>query len=107
MNFEEEHPTVQSENSALSAEVPQPSTNPEPDATEEDIISEPVEMDHHPSGTPDRDVPPLAAGFEETSQPMETKSYITVHRKVPEILAMWYESRQEVIVVYLFESRIY
>ncbi|KAK4946269.1 hypothetical protein LTR66_014315, partial [Elasticomyces elasticus] len=107
MNFEEEHPTVQPENSTLSAEVPQPSTISGPDATEEDIISEPVEMDHHPSGTPDRDVAPLAAGFEEISQPMEAKSYITIHRKVPEILTMWYESHQEVIVVYLFESRIY
>ncbi|KAJ5366661.1 hypothetical protein N7541_000602 [Penicillium brevicompactum] len=107
MNFEEEHPTVQPANSPLSEEVHQPPTNSRPDTTEEEFISEPVEMDHHPSGTPDRDVAPLAAGFEETSQPMETKSYITVHRKVPEILSTWYKSHQEVIVVYLFESRIY
>lgn len=107
MNFEEEHPTVQPANSPLSEEVHQSPTNSGPDTTEEEFISEPVEMDHHPSGTPDRDVAPLAAGFEETSQPMETKSYITVHRKVPEILSTWYKSHQEVIVVYLFESRIY
>lgn len=107
MNFEEEHPAVQPANSPLSEEVRQPPTNSGPDTTEEEFISEPVEMDHHPSGTPDRDVAPLAAGFEETSQPMETKSYITVHRKVPDILSTWYQSHQEVIVVYVFESRIY
>jgi hypothetical protein len=79
----------------------------------EEEISEPIEFDPHPPGTPDRDLvtpsPPLAAGFEDIScnGPMDSKNYLSVHRKVPEILNMWYQSDQEVIVVYLFESRAY
>ncbi|KAJ5120841.1 uncharacterized protein N7515_010229 [Penicillium bovifimosum] len=90
-----------------SEEAPQPSTNSGPDALEEEFISEPVGIGLQPPGTPDRDLPPLAAGFEETSQPMETRTFLTIHRKIPEILSTWYNSQQEVIVVYLFESRIY
>ncbi|KAJ5860658.1 uncharacterized protein N7529_007968 [Penicillium soppii] len=107
IDFEEELPAVERTNSSLSEEVHQPPTNSGPDTTEEDFNPEPVEMHDHPSGTPDRDIAPLAAGFEEMPQPMEIKSFITIHRKVPEILSMWYKSHQEVIVVYLFESRTY
>jgi hypothetical protein len=119
MDFEEELPAAQPANPLISEEVNQPSTRSGPDTTEEHMISEPpdtteedmisasLELNDHPSGTPDRDIAPLAVGFEEMPQPMETRSYITVHRKVPEILSMWYQSHQEVIVVYLFESRIY
>ncbi|KAJ5084782.1 hypothetical protein NUU61_009361 [Penicillium alfredii] len=81
---------------------------------EEDSPSEPVEFDPHPSGTPDRDkteaAPPLAAGFEDAScnRPLGIKNYLSVHRKVTEILQMWYQSQnQELVVVFLFESRTY
>lgn len=104
---EEERLTVQPVNSPPSEEALQLPANPGPDVMEEGFLSEPVEMDPHPTGTPDRDFPPLAAGFEETSQPMETKNFVTLHQKVPEILSTWFKSHQEVIVVYLFESRIY
>jgi hypothetical protein len=87
IDFEEQLPAVQPTESPLSEEVHQPSTNSGLGTTEEDFISEPVEIDHHPSGTPDRDIALLAAGFEEISQPIETKSYIIVHQKVPEILS--------------------
>ncbi|KAJ6103450.1 hypothetical protein N7486_005877 [Penicillium sp. IBT 16267x] len=70
--------------------------------------SEPVDLEPYPSGTPDPP-PPLAAGFEDPSCnfPLERKSYIFVRRKVPEILKIWYQSQREVIVVFLFESRVY
>lgn len=105
MDFEEWHLQVQPVNPSPS-EAPQPSINSGPELVEEDT-SEPIELANHPSGTPDRDAPPLAAGFEETSQPMETKNYLSVRNKVPEILSTWYRSHQEVIVLYLFESRVY
>ncbi|KAF7516050.1 hypothetical protein PCG10_002494 [Penicillium crustosum] len=106
-DFEEERPTVQPVNSPPSEEAPQLPADSGPDTMEEEFISEPVELDPHPTGTPDRDIPPLAAGFEEISQPMEKKNFVTHHQKVPMILSTWLKSHREVIVVYLFESRIY
>jgi hypothetical protein len=65
-------------------------------------------MDPYPSGTPDPP-PPLAAGFEDPSCicPMESKNYLSVRRSVSDILKIWYQSEREVIVIFLFESRIY
>lgn len=72
------------------------------------IQSEPVDMDPHPSGTPDAP-PPLAAGFEDPTCncPMESRNHLSVRRKIPEILRIWYESSREVIVIFLFEYRVY
>ncbi|CBF84449.1 predicted protein [Aspergillus nidulans FGSC A4] len=65
-------------------------------------------MDPHPSGNLDPP-PPLAADFEDPScnYPLERKHYLYGHRKIPEILRMWYQSSREVIIIFLFESRIY
>ncbi|CAG8091434.1 unnamed protein product [Penicillium nalgiovense] len=90
MDFEEWHLQVQPVNPSPS-EAPQPLINSGLELVEEDT-SEPIELANHPSGTPDRDAPPLAAGFEETSQLMETKNYLSVRNKVPEILSTWYQS---------------
>lgn len=116
----------------------------------EEVISEPVDLQPHPPGTPDRDresnshwsAPlngniqpqdqesfhlsmsnspvqamegieqdvPLAAGFEDHihKAPLETKAVISLHRKVAEILQMWYESRNtSLIILFMFESRSY
>lgn len=83
-----------------------PSTNVS--ITPEDDPSEPVEIEPHPSGTPDTP-PPLAPGFEDPSCncPMETKNYLSVRRKVPEILKIWFQSEKQVIVIFLFELRTY
>lgn len=74
----------------------------------EDLPSEPVEIEPYPSGTPDPP-PPIAPGFEEASciQPMEKENLLSVRRKVPEILNIWFRSQREVIVLFLFESRTY
>lgn len=105
IDFEEWHLQVQPVNPSPS-EAPQPSINSGPELVEEDT-SKPIELANHPSGTPDHDAPPLAASFEETSQPIETKNYLSVRNKVPKILSTWYQSHQEVIVLYLFESQVY
>lgn len=59
----------------------------------EDIQSEPVDMDPHRSGTPDPP-PLLAAGFEDPTCncSMEDRNYISVRRKNPGILRIWYQS---------------
>ncbi|KAJ6070578.1 hypothetical protein N7467_011897 [Penicillium canescens] len=100
----EERPAVHPLNSP-PVEVPQSSVNSGLDVIKDDDRT--LELDNHPSGTPDRDAPPLAAGFEETSQQMEIKNYLSTNRTVSEMLSEWYQSRQELILVYLFESRIY
>ena len=73
-----------------------------------DRPSEPVEMEPYPSGTPDPP-PPLAAGFEDpcSNGPMEIKNYISVHRKVAEILRIWLQSPKEVAALFLFECQAY
>jgi hypothetical protein len=93
-------------------------------------ISDPVDMEPHPTGTPDapspnagdiQDLshresnwdgvlePPLAAGFEELSciAPMETRTFIAGRRRVQDILATWFQSQKEVIVIFEFEFRAY
>ncbi|KAJ5302310.1 hypothetical protein N7508_007173 [Penicillium antarcticum] len=84
------------------------SRSPNVPTTPVDDPSEPVEIEPYPSGTPD--APPLLApGFEVPSCNclMETKNYLSVRRKVPEILKIWFQSQREVIVIFLFESRAY
>ncbi|KAJ5456077.1 uncharacterized protein N7458_004341 [Penicillium daleae] len=73
-----------------------------------DSPSEPVEMETYPSGTPDPP-PPLASGFEDLSciGPMESKNYLSVRHRIPEILRIWFQSQREVIVIFLFEFRTY
>jgi hypothetical protein len=93
---------VHTVNSSPLGEV---SLSSELDAIDEDERT--LDLHNHLSGTPDRDAPPLAVGFEEISQPMETRNYVSIHRKVPDILSMWSQSGQEVILVFLFESRTY
>jgi hypothetical protein len=66
-----------------------------------------LELESYPSGTPDRDIPPLAVGFEEISQPIEKLHHLLSNRRIPEILSMWFQSQQEVILLYLFETRMY
>jgi hypothetical protein len=95
------------------------------------IDESPIELLPHPPGTPDRhreelqsrqtaalihdmdgveqDVP-LAAGFEDNTckAPLETRADICVHRKVAEMLQMWYDSSStSLVVLFLFESRRY
>lgn len=74
----------------------------------EEIFSEPVEIEPHPSGTPDAP-PPVAPGFEDASciGPMEQRNHLTVRRRVPEILNIWFQAQHEVVVIFLFESRTY
>jgi hypothetical protein len=99
---------MQTESIPVDQDSSQYSRSPGEPTVEENSPSEPVDMEPYPSGTPDPP-PPLAAGFEDPSCncPLERKNYISVRRKVPEILKIWYQSQREVIVVFLFESRIY
>lgn len=84
------------------------SRSPKVPITPEDDSCEPVEFEPHPSGTPDSP-PPLAPGFEDPSCncPIETENYLSVRRKVPEILKIWFQSEREVIVIFLIEVRTY
>lgn len=84
------------------------SRSPKVPITPEDDPCEPVEFEPHPSGTPDSP-PPLAPGFEDPSCncPIETENYLSVRRKVPEILKIWFQSEREVIVIFLIELRTY
>ncbi|GLA32610.1 hypothetical protein AnigIFM63326_000819 [Aspergillus niger] len=53
---------------------------------------------------------PLAAGFEDhiSKAPLEKKAVVSLHRKVTDILRLWYESENTTLVVlFLFESRAY
>lgn len=52
----------------------------------------------------------MAAGFEDelTMGDMEVKLYVTHHGRFPEILNMWRRSsKQNLVVVYLFEDRVF
>ena len=99
---------MQTESIPVDQDSSQYSRSPGEPTVEGNSPSEPVDMEPYLSGTPDPP-PPLAAGFEDPSCncPLERKSYISVRRKVPEILKIWYQSQREVIVVFLFESRVY
>jgi hypothetical protein len=63
-----------------------------PMLVEGNSLSDPVDMEPYPSGISDLS-PPLAAGFEDPSCNclLERKNYISVRRKVPKILKMWYQ----------------
>ncbi|KAB8069697.1 hypothetical protein BDV29DRAFT_198506 [Aspergillus leporis] len=116
----------------IPASDPDEQTTSESEQPHDQITDEsPIELLPHPPGTPDRhreelnlsqtaslvhdmegveqDVP-LAAGFEDIicKAPLETRADICVHRKVAEILQMWYTScNTSLIVLFLFESRRY
>jgi hypothetical protein len=49
-----------------------------------------LELESHPSGTPDRDIPLLAVGFEEISQPIEKLYHLLSNWRIPKILSMWF-----------------
>lgn len=80
------------------------------------VVSEPVDLEPHPPGTPDRFMdgveidPPLAHGFEDYTckAPLEKRAEISLHRSATQVLDMWRESdNRDLIVLYMFESRGY
>ncbi|KAL1979323.1 hypothetical protein VTN96DRAFT_6214 [Rasamsonia emersonii] len=80
------------------------------------VVSEPVDLEPHPPGTPDRLMegvefdPPLAHGFEDHTckAPLEKRAEISLHRSATQVLDMWRESdNRDLIVLYMFESRRY
>ncbi|KAJ5981104.1 hypothetical protein N7481_008402 [Penicillium waksmanii] len=79
---------------------------------EESLYSNSVSTPSHPIGSPDHMTlrNGLAAGFEDelTIGDMGVKLYITHHGRFSEILNMWhYSNNQNLMVVYLFEDRIF
>ncbi|KAL3459613.1 hypothetical protein BJX64DRAFT_264634 [Aspergillus heterothallicus] len=96
---------------------------------EEMINSDPVDLEPHPSGTPDRDItsiiqtgedmnpqltltttPPIAPGFEDSSRiaPLNKTTFISHHRSFDEIIREWGNHWQtSPAVVYLFKTREY
>lgn len=80
------------------------------------VVSEPVDLEPHPPGTPDHLMegvefdPPLAHGFEDYTckAPLERRAEISLHRSATQVLDMWLESdNRDLIVLYMFESRRY
>ncbi|KAJ5946389.1 hypothetical protein N7454_003228 [Penicillium verhagenii] len=72
------------------------------------VVSEPIPLYPHPSGTPEPSLP-LACGFEDLSciAPMECEAFISSRKTTAEILSDWSQSRKEVIVIWMFELRAY
>ncbi|KKA25168.1 hypothetical protein T310_0808 [Rasamsonia emersonii CBS 393.64] len=80
------------------------------------VVSEPVDLEPHSPGTPDRVMdgveidPPLAHGFEDHTckAPLEKRAEISLHRSATQVLDMWRDSdSRDLIVLYMFESRGY
>ncbi|KAJ5110855.1 hypothetical protein N7532_001390 [Penicillium argentinense] len=115
-----EHPMSLSADSPVVLETSSDHGPKISDRSADNVTRSPVSLYSHPTGTPDNDIEmvsepnppssvhiPLATGFETNSGEFGRMTYITHHSKIPEILKMWYNSRQDVLVIFLFEIRAF